>query len=71
MSSQLQAETLVGFQVYFVLSYPVLFVLFDSQNLICVEDAFPFINKYPDVCSHSGPRSPLKSLHVTCHKLKP
>lgn len=54
-----------------MLSDPVLLVLFDTLNVICVEDAFPFINKYPYVYSRSVPRSLLKSLHVTCHKPKP
>lgn len=54
-----------------MLSNPVPLVLFDTLNLTCVEDAFPFVNKYPYAYSHAVPRSTPKNLHVTCHELKP
>lgn len=49
------------FPVYVVLSNPFLPLLFDTLNLICVEDAFSFINRNPYVYSRSVPRSPLEA----------
>lgn len=61
LSSQLEAGSRAGFQC--TLCCQILFCLccFDTLNLICVGDAFSFINRNPYVYSCSVPRSPLEA----------